>query len=524
LTDSIVHLLSDGNVIDISYGGPVIGKCVVKLFERTFVSLAIAITIFVPDSVLCANQSSVVALTNQAASLFKEGKLQDAVDIESRAIKENPKDWLSHAAMSFFYWQQGNAPDAIIEGQKAVRLAPQSEIALTNLAHMHQALESYQDAIPLYQEARKISPNNWVPAVSLVRCYVKSNQTEEALKILGGMAAENGNTFYWYYQVGTTYLTLDKPGLAVAALTKALDLSASPEQKSASENQLFLALLRDHQIDQARLKMDTIFKTYRPKNAEIYVRTASSLLPVLDPSAGKTLFKSAVDNLDETIDSDAFFRLGKIFEDKSNRDSGKVSSAAGWMNNAVDAYNQAIELNPGVAAYHLALAGVLERQGKVGEASAALAQARSYDKYDPLAPYLVSAIDKRNGNLLTAVNFKINGLTCGCQVSKLEAALRNTKGVVFVKVSALKPYGGTILVDKSLTPIPEVFSKCPGIAFDTAALKEPITFDITSEQAVASIERAVSIAQTTRFGDILQFPRQFELIPPVIPITLAVRS
>src|SRR5271170_114730 len=116
-------------------------------------AVTVILSVFGYCSVFAADESESDAVTRQAVSLFKEGKLQDAVELEDKVVKEKSKDWLPHAAMSFFYWQQGNVLDAVTEGQKAVRYAPHNERALTNLGHMYQLLEGYQDAIPLYDEA-----------------------------------------------------------------------------------------------------------------------------------------------------------------------------------------------------------------------------------------------------------------------------------------------------------------------------------------------------------------------------------
>src|SRR4051812_31166523 len=95
-------------------------------------SLSILLIALAPFAVLAPAFSAPVspddAITAQAIALFKESKLQDAVELEEKVSKENPKNWLPHATLSFFYWQQGNAPDAVTEGQKAARYAPDSEL------------------------------------------------------------------------------------------------------------------------------------------------------------------------------------------------------------------------------------------------------------------------------------------------------------------------------------------------------------------------------------------------------------
>jgi tetratricopeptide (TPR) repeat protein len=497
---------------------------------------AASLTLLLQSSTLAASESNTQALTVKAVSLFREGKLQEAVDLEEKLTREAPKDGLSHAMLSFLYWQQGNAPDAVVEGQKAVRYSPSNEMALLNLAHMHQSLQSYADAIAMYEAAQKVAPENWVAPVCLSRCYAKTDQSAKALEVLTEMSKRPSKNFEWNFQLGNAYMVLDKPALAVPPLKIAAAAAVTPEEKSAVTNQLFLALLKDNQTSEASSMRDRVFNECQPKNPEIYAWAATSLLDPKDPDAGTRLLKSAVDNLGAIADSDVFFRLGKIFQQKGLDASTDAKLLNGWLDDAESAFNQAIDLNPGLASYHLALAGVLSRKGSVDAVRDALLQSRTFDRFDPLAPYLVSSFLGDSGSEkstrkeqatithaapqydLRAVNFKVNGLTCGCQVSKIVDAFKRIKAVAFVQVSGLKPYAGTILVDQSQTPVKDVFAQCPELAFGTTPLKEPVSFETVSEEKVTTLDQAVRITLNAKFGNVLEFPKPFDLLPPVVPV------
>jgi pentatricopeptide repeat protein len=444
----------------------------------------------------------------QTISLFKEGKLQEAVELQEKLCREEAKSSQPHALLSYLYWQMGNAPDAIVEGQKAVRYAPEDESALINLAHMFQAMESYPDAIPLYQRAQKVGPKNWVPGVCLSRCYAKSNQPDKALQVLKEMSAQNEKSFDWNFQLGNAYLLLDKPSAAIPHFNTASTQAATPKERSLCSNQLLLALLRDNQTDQAKQLAPTVFEQYPPTNSEVYVRAAATLLNEDSRESGKKLLQSAAKNLADIQDSDGFFRLGKVFEHR------------GWLDVAEDAFNQAIELNPGEGKYHEALAGALWREGKPAESEKALAEVQNYNHGLPIAPYLVSGKHAASHNL-SVIRFKINGLTCGCQVSKIGNALDEQKAVVFENVVALKPYSGTVIVDPSETPVKDIFAKCSHTVFGATELKEPITFDIQSEETVKSLDEIIRITQAARYGDVLQFPKAFDVLPPVLPVSVS---
>ncbi len=500
--------------------------------------------------VLATAESETGFQARQAALLFNEGKLQQAVDLAHDAVRQNPRDWLSHAVMAFLYWQQGDAPDAMIEGQKAVRDAPGSETALINLAHMYQALESYERAIDLYDKTRKISPDNWVPWLGLARCFIKSGQKDRGLEILQEMNARERDSYDWYYQLGGIYLTIDKPDFAVAPLTRAVAVSKTAEQKAACTLQLYLALLRANQVERAGAMKDDVISRYHPGESESYVRTAFLLLRAQEPASGKELMRAAVSNLKEPADSDGFFRLGKVFQDKANLVCSDTQSG-GWLQNAEESFRQAIELNPLQPGYHLALAGVLSREGRMQDVKEELAQACVQDQFDPLSQYLTATVTapvasskeiNRSGTVqptsrpgasqvrrsihsgachLTAVNFEVEGLTCACLVSRIYTTMSRIPGVAFVSLSRIKPYQGILLVDQSSLAAKDVFSLCSQNAFGTdATLKTAISFKVNAKQAVNSVEQAVRIAQDAKFGCVLKFERQFAPMVPVLPTTL----
>jgi tetratricopeptide (TPR) repeat protein len=479
--------------------------------------------------------------TLKAVSLYKDGKLQDAVSLEEDAVKSDPKNWLRHATMSYLYWQQGNIIDAVTEGMKATKLAPDSEIAILNLAHMDEAMSNFEAAIPLYESARKVAPDDWVPWVCLARCYIKSDRMSDGLVVLREMSQRKSSNYDWNYQLGTLYLAVNQPQLAIAPMSEAAALAVKSEQKSDSAVHLLMALIRDNQLDRARAMKDEVFNNYKPKESELYVRTASALLSADDPESGHSFLKLASANLGAIRDSDGFFRLGKIFEEKATQVSDSNKQAA-WLGTAQAAFNQAIELNPGLSAYHLALAGVYSRLGKTREMNDSLTEVRALDKFDLLTAYLdASAKGDKNppansgnnetaktsesaaGVNLTAVHFRLKNLPCACLISKIDNTLSHIKGVAFVNVSRLKPYDGNILVDESVIKVKDVFGEWSKNAAELAgAMKapEPIEFEVVTQQPVNSLDAAVRISQSVKFGDVLNFPKQLELLPPVIPVTL----
>jgi tetratricopeptide (TPR) repeat protein len=485
--------------------------------------VSLLMTMSLAASAYAANDADNNSLTKQALTLFKEGKIQQAQELEEKIVKEKPNDWLAHSAMSYFYWQEGNVPDAIVEGQKSVRHSSNNPEPLVNLAHMYQTLGNYPEAIACYEKACKLEPENWIAWIGLARSYIGYDHKDDGLAVLERMSALKNDNFEWNYNLGDTYLIIDKPALAIEPLRKAKASAKNSDEKTISTARLLTALLRDNQVESARVLQSECFNQACPKESEPYVRAASQLLSSDEPDKGAELLNTATKNLDNIADSEGFFRLGRIFEDKANAITDATKSGA-WLDNAVKSFQQAIELNPGQAKHHLALAAIYERQNKAKEMSDELSQAKLCDNFDQVPPFLASsAVKAAKSNQsqslgLAKVYFMISGLTCNCQATKFDQVLRSIKGVALVTFSHLAPYGGILLIDPSQVTSDEILIH--PIEAALPALKVQPRFVIISRKEIKSIDEAIAVTNDARYPNVLHFPRQFQAMQPTLPTAL----
>ncbi len=500
--------------------------------------------------------------SEQAADLFKSGKIQEAIALEKAAITSKPTDWLPHATLSYFQWYSGQIPAAVSEAKLAATLAPDIEGLQTNTGQMALALGDYQTAISAFERATKIAPDDSTPWFGLVNCHRSSGHPERALTTLREMIAQKNKSFDWFYQISEISLQIDEPKLAEEAATKALSIATTPEQKSTGASDVMLALLRDNQLDRAKTLMDHVFNECHPDDIELYLRSASMLLPVEDPLGGKKLLDCAVENLKDKFNGNGFFRLGSIFEEKARDGASDYTRFYAWSDIAERAYRKALALAPDQPAYHLALAGTLNRKGKLSEMAEELGKVQSLDKFDALAPFLLARLkslnitgDHAGGQIpreaspeqpvqvnLTKVDFNINGLSCGCKLSKIRMALTEFKGVAFVSTFNRRPFRGTMLIDESMASINDVLSQGAKNAFpansvvsastseatvstnlataSTSEATQPaITLEVASRQPGIGTTDAIRLELTTKVGDFHGFPRKlqqpFVLILPV---------
>jgi tetratricopeptide (TPR) repeat protein len=460
-------------------------------------------------------------LTRQAAEQFKQGNLQEAVALQEKALTRQPKDWLSHAAMSFYAWQQGNIVHALEEGQAAAALSPNNYVALTNLALIKEGLEDCAAAIPLYEAATKIEPDQWMPFLGIARCQTKLGHPEAALKVMQEMAAANGKNFSWYFELADTYVRLEKPELALAPAAKAMALAANPEQKESATVLSMLVFLQTNQLEKANSLKDQVFGHYLPKSQELYVRTAVMLLPPSNPVEGKALLDAAIKNLACDEDAEAFYRMGKAFEYKLRDAAATATTSSAWLANAKSAYKRANELAER-SKYNMAIAAVCDQLGELQEMEIALNRAKELETWGSLAPFLLTELSKKRDLSVDKVVVRIDNLNCSCHISKVVEALTQVEGVAFVYIpSTVQPYEGIMLIDQTKISTADAFAKATEKtkAF-YADMVPPVVpqFSARSTTKLSRAAEAIDASQLALYGNITSFYNAFKAVVPFDPL------
>jgi tetratricopeptide (TPR) repeat protein len=493
-------------------------------------------------SVFMAACSAVEAIDSvvpdQASDASSHGNTKEANASQQDANATESSDWLKYATKSYSLWRKGNMLQAMEQGEKAAQLNPTSAVVLINLALMKQSSNLYNDAITLYRRAGEIAPQNWVPPLGIARCYIMAGDLWKGRSALHTMSDQNGCNFDWYYMAAKTWLEIEDSDMAEKSASKAVRAASTREQKSAAEDLLFLTRLRSAKFEEAESMREQVFHNNLPRDGEIYVRAVASLLPVNDPDAGRDTLNCALKCLNGEQYADAFFKLGRVFEDKAADPTCDPEDRKSWLESAQAAYDEAIKLDPKRGDYHFALASAFNMVGAMTNAVDELKKSVSLDKRDILSPFLVAKILKpptssREGAIplnLSLVKFKINGLTCSCKLSRVYGALRSVDGVIFISTPPEKPYMGLVLIDHSLTPVKEMIEKCNKSTFltgdDPKTAPLNISLEMVSEEAVSNINSAMKVASDVKFGSVLSFQKtysdylnRFKEISPIMPVS-----
>lgn len=464
------------------------------------------------------------ALTMQASKQFALGNISAAVELQQKEIEENPKDWLSHAGMSFYAWHEGNIIKSSEEGELAVSLAPQNYVALTNLASIKEGLDDPVTALPLYEKASKIEPNNIEAFIGIARCQNKLGKPDLCSQLLEDLGKKEKKAFVWYYEVADALLRCEKPTLASPVAEKCAALAKTTEEIEQSSVLSLLCYMQTGQISKAEALKTDVFAKYHPKDIQLYVRAAVSLISDKNPESGRELLSKAKTELRANEDAEAFYRLGKAFEQKAAQTTdAKISSE--WTSVAEEAFSKACELGRSTKNY-LALASTYSAEQKTSNMEQALKTVLEIDQSDLLAKYLLSRIQNNKAELenskLEEVELTISNLNCGCHVGKVIGAMNEVEGVAFSYIPAnIKPYSGIMIIDRNKIDAKSVLEKTSEkVKTIYAAMTPPIVpeFKIGKSSELKSITQAISDAQSLQYGNITEFFAAFKSVVPKEPV------
>ena len=437
----------------------------------------------------------------------------------SAAATEQSK-WLEHETASCAKWRQANLYDAITEGKEACRLAPDNLVALLNLGLMLQATEDYDAAIACYDKAGKINPAHYLPYLGTARCWIMRGEEAKGIKILTEMSLKKDAGFDWYYAGGQTSLKIKQNELAESFFTSAMSAASTVNQRSDARNSLFLIELRSNKLEQARELYKKVLTECPPKTAEPYVRAAATLLKTEEPAQGKELLSSTAKNLTTIQDADAFFQLGRIFQERAREAAAKSDKDSknyrvSWLAAASDSYTRAIDLAPKEADYRLARADVLMQEGKLSEMVADLKVAKELSPPDPLPSFVVDNLTDNTGKglrmkptKLVKAKLTIVGLSCDCHLSKFLGTMRNIKGVAFIAASGRKVFLGEIIYAPSIMPVADLIEKTKSDFFKAMPPMKsatPLSVEVTEEKPIANLDDVFKLACDARRGPILSY-------------------
>ena len=119
-------------------------------------------------------------LLNQAVNLHRNGKLDSAIDLYIRILKEKPNAYAAANNLALIYNFQKKYLEALTLLENVLKAQPNNLRAITNYGNSLQGLNRYDEAIYNYKKVLEIKPD-FIDAIgNLANCQVLLSRFEEA--------------------------------------------------------------------------------------------------------------------------------------------------------------------------------------------------------------------------------------------------------------------------------------------------------------------------------------------------------
>ena len=148
--------------------------------------------------------------------LYNEKK---AIQYNKKAIEINPKNYLAHISLGFFYDDREQYKQAIQFYKKAIEINPKNELSYTLLAKIYENKKNYSNAIEFYKKAIEINPKNDTIDLHLERLFIKmSKEYQNKFKKICLKRYEA------YNDIGVTYSDNKEYNKAIEAYQVAIEI------------------------------------------------------------------------------------------------------------------------------------------------------------------------------------------------------------------------------------------------------------------------------------------------------------
>ena len=186
-----------------------------------------------PHAKLSSEQHIAVAMRHA-----EEGRMEEALDVLTRAIIASPNDASLIGTRGSLLLSQDRVFDALVDLEKAVTLAPDNALLLINRSQAYRKFNRYQEAMADLNKAVALSPE-LVPARFNrgVLLYAEAKY-QEALADFDVCIQVAPETAGPYFNRAVTHNALGDQAGAVSDMNKFIELSDNPEWKKVAQDTL----------------------------------------------------------------------------------------------------------------------------------------------------------------------------------------------------------------------------------------------------------------------------------------------
>lgn len=157
------------------------------------------------------------------------GHFKEAIEAYRRAIHLNPAEGWPYHNLGFVYKNLQQYYEAIVSYERAIErfeLDEQKAVSWNNLGNVHTALERHQDAIKAYRQAIHLNDAYALPWHNLGEVYTRLEETDEAIRAYRQAIQRDPAYFSAWNNLGDIYRTQGRFDEAVDAYRQAIRLDA----------------------------------------------------------------------------------------------------------------------------------------------------------------------------------------------------------------------------------------------------------------------------------------------------------
>ena len=419
-------------------------------WSRFSVALAVCVLLFSPQ--LCPGQqrTSKAASTEfkQVEDLIQQHRLNEAKTAVLQELQRHPTAVEGYNLLGIIQSDQQDYADAVASFQKALSLSPNSVKTHNNLGNAYVAEKQFDaaekefrtvvrldpgnreghynlgvllmikgspaEAIPHFQRVR---PMNVETRISLVRAYLVTKRTADALRMASELSAQNENDVRVHFSLGVMLASEKQYKAAQLELEKADALQ--PETFEILYN-LGQDLLRTGDFSKAEVTLTRALKL-KPESPETLYMLAQALtnesrpLDALDlllrahriaPNNADIIFLMAQVSMSQSYFEDAIPLLESGIQIAPQRVDlhaalGESYFMSGKTDKAIEAFEKLLELEPSARSY--AFLGLSYRNlGRFDEAKKYFQQGLKQDPHSTLCLFNLGYIAERQGDSATA--------------------------------------------------------------------------------------------------------------------------
>lgn len=171
-------------------------------------------------------------LSNQGTKLLSEGRYEEAIELFTEAISEDPINPIYHYYLGSSFEKNGNLDKALEAYQKSIELKPDFILPVSSAARIYAKKQDYKKAVEFFKNAAELGDLDATTFYNYGVCLLNNGMNAEAKMVFERLLGLDEDYTDAYYHLGIICVGLGQTEEAKEYLQKFVDMD--PENQNAS--------------------------------------------------------------------------------------------------------------------------------------------------------------------------------------------------------------------------------------------------------------------------------------------------